>query len=1442
MSLSFFRSSSPGIPAASAPAVATAGEAPTRLVIERIEGLTVVGWAARPGGACAEVVLLVDGQPVAARVDRMHRQDVLDALQASGDTPLGFRLHLPGEVWRRAGAAPAHVELRADTLQVPVALPASIEVLVEALRHGRDGDWEDRFVELALQVRQLGAQADLKADLRDWLEAQVRLRGGWAVLDALASHAGVAPLGHVERVDRGVLQGWACLDFLDDEAIGLSCNGEPVDCSVIRVERADVQRALNSARQRLGFEIELPATLWQRAGESGELALSVWVAGRPLGAAPWVLRRETLRAWLDQQREVEASAPAEETADQRRERQYATLLLVEHVSAAGLWDGLDQAQRRFVREQAQRYGVGALLADAPADEPAADPVVDGAATDDYATTVVWRLLRDFNARVNQDPAQPEAALQAVLADGRATGTVGQRLLWSVIPYFCSLGRYAALRPSLDAGRLRQLVRTESAWELSLLLPEAAASGDFRLARLAMKKIAAGRAGWLNTDCVAFAVRAALASHESVPRQATAVSAFLHGFLDLLAHLASVGYWSRLHDANLLQGLAAVLANAGAVDDTLQSHAEWLALRACALVPDFWRALDGVEEPVGGWPPALQRARAGFEQLRQALARPEEVDVTALTALVEPFAWLRSLENVDADLVARELAMALASRATTSVAAQATAVLLHESNDLLRLAASPGAAPGVLSPQRMAGLADDIRALAEVAAAPQRAVAADLIARCLADRTGAVPLNPAAVRAVRALGRRRSHFLGVRLAAADWLRCRDTLAAPQREAALVALRELWIEAFDACSDMPHPPAALISAFSLLDGALADRPDGVLARVVAEWRQRLQQRYGERVSCSEGRHCAQPSLAVSGPAYSTLVAIYSCRRNLPTRVQAIRDSWGRDLDALGIPWIVVVGDGAGELNGDVLELAVSDAYEALPAKTLALVDWAWRHTRFEHLLKIDDDCHLSVAAYFAAAPYLAHHYHGRRLHRGIGGTDRVWHQNRSSTERAAHSADKSPEPSLYADGGAAYCLSRHAMAQVVQALQTTAGARLVRSSFLEDKLLGDLLALRGIDLSNEGHYSLVRRRFGPGAIPVNAFENLFYPSRYSPTLVSHLDGHEDLPAVQAGQAGDRLLPPRVWPTHGPVRLGGSGTNQLELVSAPSPDSRLEILATAPVVLIAVARNERVLAPHFLAHYRSLGVQAFVFIDNLSDDGTREFLAAQPDVVLYSADTEYRHSHYGVSWQQAVLGAHALGKWVVLADLDEFLVYPDCEQRPIGAWLDELEAAGHDAARVMMVDMYPAGDMDQADFSLQAPFEAAPCFDREPLVHWALGSGSYSNAPTYLSALRHRLIPDSAPNLYTSQKIAVFRYAPWVRLAEGLHYASNLRPAPEPVWFAHFKYHAGFRRKVHTEVARLQHFNGAEEYKKYAAMLAEARRSLHEPGTSAFYAGSRTWLNPR
>lgn len=1441
MSFSLFRTAATaqgatGSPPQPAAATADAG----RLQVERLEGVTVVGWAIGPDGGPADITLEIGGQSVPTRVESLHRQDVLDALALPSDAALGFRVLLPPSIWDRHGGPVAGLALRVGAQSLAAPMPASLGAIVDALREQTAlPAWEDRFAELAAHVHAVGPEALAQAPdaARAWLQANVRERGGWAAMLTLARHPGARPQGYVERVDLGIVEGWAALAGLSDEVISLRCNELPVECAVIRVEREDVQRALKSARNRLGFEIEIPATVWHLHPGSGPLRLSVHVAGRMLGVEPLVLDRGMLVGWLERQRAAEAAAGPEEPDHERQQRQYTTLLVIEHIASAGLWEALDPDQRRFVLAQAARYGVTDLLA------PALDESIDGTAqgvgpAQDYATITVWRLLREFNAALNSDPAQPLRALASLLEGGAVTGTVGQRFLWSVIPFFCSRGLYAPLRSHLDIGRLRALATSESTWELSLLLPEAVASADFVLASATMRKVAAGSPGWLNTECVANAVQGTVASLRRGDPDDRAALALLDTFLDLLDALAAEAYWSRLHDVQLVAALVTMLGDAVGIDATLGRRAERLAVRCYALVPDFWRAVDAAPRPVGGWPPLLLQARARFDCVGRALTRRRPGEIGDAIELAQAIAWLRAADNVDADQVARELSMAEILRPLATGSPATTRLLLHSDNDALRLATYPAARASEVSPGAGPALVDEIRRLGDVPARPQSAAVAALVSRCLGARAGGPPLGVDERSALRALSRRANHYVGVRLACADWLRCRQQLDDGQRASRLIELREQWIGAFDDCVDMPHPPAALTASHSLLDAAQGAQPDATLGRVVAEWRDLLQRRYGNRVAWALASACAAPALADPGVSgHSTLVAIYSCRRNLPSRVEAIRATWARDLDGLGIPWVVVVGDGNGQLEGDVLGLDVSDDYEALPAKTLALIDWVRAHTRFEHLLKIDDDCHLAVEAYFGQAPYLAHHYHGRRLHRDIGGTDRVWHQRRSSTDRAARSADKTPEPSVYADGGGAYCLSRYAMAQVAQALHTTRGARLTRSAYLEDKLLGDLLATRDIGLSNEGHYTLIRRRFGPDAQPVNAYDNLFYPSRRSPTLITHLDGHADLPTVQAGLAGERLLPPRVWPTAGPVRLGGSGTNQLELLSPPG---RAAELAGAPVLLVAVARNERVLAPHFLQHYRALGVRAFAFVDNLSDDGTREYLAAQPDVLLYSADTEYKHSHYGVSWQQAVLGAHALGQWVVLADLDEFLVYPGCETVPIEQWVGTLEAAGHDAARVLMVDMYPAGELDAADFSQQAPFEAAPCFDREPLLHWALGSGSYSNGPTYLSALRHRLIPDSAPNLYTSQKIAVFKYQPWVRLSEGLHYASNLRAAPEPVWFAHFKYHAGFRRKVRTEVARQQHFNGAHEYRKYASMLAEAAGSFAQDGVTATYSGSATWVH--
>jgi hypothetical protein len=195
------------------------------------------------------------------------------------------------------------------------------------------------------------------------------------------------------------------------------------------------------------------------------------------------------------------------------------------------------------------------------------------------------------------------------------------------------------------------------------------------------------------------------------------------------------------------------------------------------------------------------------------------------------------------------------------------------------------------------------------------------------------------------------------------------------------------------------------------------------------------------------------------------------------------------------------------------------------------------------------------------------------------------------------------------------------------------------------------------------------------------------------------------------------------------------------------------------------------------------------------------------------------------------------VVLADADEFLVYDDSERRTFADLVTEAEYEGASAFTTYMVDLYPRGRLDEADFTTRSPFEVADCFDARPLVGMRIGSGLYSNASNYVNGLRQRIAPTRI-DAYTSQKVAILKYFPWVRLSEGIHYAANVRIATPRTFFAHFKYHAGFARKVAEEVRRQQHFNGAEEYRHFADAIG-AGGSLFVEGRSQRYESSDDFM---
>ena len=570
---------------------------------------------------------------------------------------------------------------------------------------------------------------------------------------------------------------------------------------------------------------------------------------------------------------------------------------------------------------------------------------------------------------------------------------------------------------------------------------------------------------------------------------------------------------------------------------------------------------------------------------------------------------------------------------------------------------------------------------------------------------------------------------------------------------------------------------------------------------------------------------PGLPTPHPLNDVLVTVMSCQPYLDTRIPALRDGWLKQLSALGIPYIFVVGGGDNTLRGDTLWLDAPDDYEGLPDKTLALLDWVQGQTTFGALYKVDDDCFVNAPLLFGDLSWREADYLGREIRRLPGQTDRTWHQAKSSSERGRIEIEKSPEPSVYADGGSGYVVSRRAMQAAIAAAQSPDGQALRAASFLEDKLLGDLLSLRGIPLMPLRYHTAIWRRTPGATAAVPYWNSSFYPSRTAPIHQVHMDSHLGQEELTDRMTRDDLAPKKIWPSFQRPRIGYQ-SNTLDLIS---PADRVARAAGADLTVVAVMRNERFMLPHFLDHYRKLGVGGFLIADNLSDDGTRETLLEQEDVALFSVDTDYNCSQYGVAWQQAMLAAFRRGKWSLIADADELLVWQDTPTQSLPGLVASDAFAGVDAARVFMLDMYPRGPLEQVDLKSGTPFEQAGYADALPLLEDRTYRGPYSDQRLWTSALRHRLLPGSDHGMFAAQKIALMRYQPWMQLSAGLHFVSPVRLSPQELFFGHFKYNADFHRKAAEEVARKQHFNDAAEYRRYLALAAEGRDVLYDKDLS-------------
>jgi hypothetical protein len=293
------------------------------------------------------------------------------------------------------------------------------------------------------------------------------------------------------------------------------------------------------------------------------------------------------------------------------------------------------------------------------------------------------------------------------------------------------------------------------------------------------------------------------------------------------------------------------------------------------------------------------------------------------------------------------------------------------------------------------------------------------------------------------------------------------------------------------------------------------------------------------------------------------------------------------------------------------------------------------------------------------------------------------------------------------------------------------------------------------------------------------------------------------------------------------------QLRLVQ-----DRLDRIGPRDVLLVTCLRNERARMPAFADHYRRLGVGHFLVIDNGSDDGFMDWAAAQPDVSVWHTRASYRGSNFGMLWCNDLLRRHGRGRWCVVVDPDEFLVYPHMETRGLGALTQFLEDDKRPCLHTVLLDAYSDRPLSETVLGEGAdPFETCPFFDRDGYVQ----RESWGNSTWIQGGPRMRAhFPDRPAEAPALNKIPLIRWKRYYHYNMSMHdaYPRRLNRAHAKGEVSttgalfHFKLVAGLRAKAEEEAARGEHYDSGREYARYRTAGAA---EFFAPGISTRYAGS-------
>lgn len=282
----------------------------------------------------------------------------------------------------------------------------------------------------------------------------------------------------------------------------------------------------------------------------------------------------------------------------------------------------------------------------------------------------------------------------------------------------------------------------------------------------------------------------------------------------------------------------------------------------------------------------------------------------------------------------------------------------------------------------------------------------------------------------------------------------------------------------------------------------------------------------------------------------------------------------------------------------------------------------------------------------------------------------------------------------------------------------------------------------------------------------------------------------------------------------------------------------LQNVEINLISIMRDEEFYLEAFFSHYRKLGVEQFIILDDRSIDGTLNFLMNQKDCVVLR--TKYKFGdkikvklpnkktckkRAGILARSIIARKYCDGKYGLIVDADEFLILPS-KFETLNDLYSHIKSKKICAVTANMIDFYPENINDLNDNSHPKSFSELiklyPFFDAIPLLKFnkgtipqKIGDRASHRLITQFENLAYPFQDKKKSSARTSLKFPIVLWGKDAFL-DGSHRANTVASNEILLALAHFAFTHDFISRTKKCAERGEHAKNSSKYKSFLKLI--------------------------